>query len=107
MAWVAAEVIGFGFLQGGPELAYPALVTATIIGTGLAMLLVPILAAFGWRRAPLVSLIGSLCGLVSSYWDARFPSEHGLSTMVLFAALLVVSVGAVWNEMKTSVRANN
>jgi Zn-dependent protease with chaperone function len=94
-SWLVMLVLAA--VLGGDSGAYYASTTLDNIATAVsisAVFVVPVLAGFGWRWAPVVSMVGAAAGLVVAYADLQHPPNGGVSEFLAFGFLLVISVAA-------------
>ncbi len=95
VAWVAVTVIAVVSGSGEPSISYPAVVSASFVVAMTAVFVVPVVAAFGWRWAPLASVLGAATMLVPSYSDARHPLPSGRLEFCMSVLLTALSVVAL------------
>jgi len=96
LLWAGMIVLAAIF-AGGSEADYQSS-TAVDVATAIsisAVFVIPFIAGFGWRWAPVVSAIGAAAGLVVAYADFTHPPNDGVSELIAFGVLLMISVAAV------------
>ncbi len=86
-----------------PSIQYPAFADfCSAVGYPLVTVL-PLLAAFGWRRTPLVAVFAAMASLAPSVTDAMHPLPSGRLELTTFMILMVASAATLLDPELSSV----